>query len=138
MPRQHTLAVLIAMQDFYLEDVLKFIGYKAPANYAPKQAENGKTSGALARLQAAATEQAIMDAFLTGGEDHWQQLLEVTGAQEGGGNPVSINATHAATGVAKLHYRLYSSHRQLLNPNWGSFKGGVRIEHLSVSARICW
>lgn len=89
----------INMQDFYLEDVLKFIGYKAPANYAPKEPENGKRSGPRARLQAAATEQAIMDAFLTGSEDKWQRLLEVTGAQEGGGHPASINASHAATGL---------------------------------------
>ena len=93
------------LQDFYLEDVLKFVGYRAPANYAPQLAEEGKASGALGRLQAAATEQAIMNAFLTGGEDSWQKLLEVTGTQEGGGNPACINASHAATGNADLHSR---------------------------------
>lgn len=49
-----------------------------------------------------------MDAFLTGGEDSWQKLLEVTGASEGGGNPACINATHAATGESFHHLRLES------------------------------
>ena len=93
----------LCWQDLYLEDILKFIGYKAPGSYSQ---ESGTSSGnssrdaPLVRLQAAATEQAIMDAFLKGDEGSWERLLEVTGAQEGSGNPACINVAHLATGEA--------------------------------------
>lgn len=91
-----------ALQDFYLEDILKFIGYKAPDNYNQDKAGAGSEGSSaerpLARLQRVATEQAIMDAFLKGDEASWGRLLEVTGAQEGSGNPACINAAHPATG----------------------------------------
>ena len=89
-------------QDFYLEDILKFIGYKAPDNYNQDRAgagsEGSSAEGPLARLQRVATEQAIMDAFLKGDEASWGRLLEVTGALEGSANPACINAAHPATG----------------------------------------
>ena len=92
----------LCVQDFYLEDILKFIGYKAPDNYTEDRAGTGSdgkgTEGPLARLQRVATEQAIMDAFLKGDEGSWGRLLEVTGAQEGSANPACINAAHPATG----------------------------------------
>ena len=90
------------LQDFYLEDVLKFIGYQAPDSHHQDEAE--KDSGGkgmddpLAKLQRSATEQAIMDAFLKGDEGSWERLLEVTGAHEGSGNPACINVAHQATG----------------------------------------
>ncbi|KAL3133848.1 hypothetical protein ABBQ32_008317 [Trebouxia sp. C0010 RCD-2024] len=94
------------VQDFYLEDILKFIGYKAPDNYNQDKAGAGSEGNSaerpLARLQRVATEQAIMDAFLKGDEDSWGRLLEVTGAQEGSGNPACINVAHPATGATAL------------------------------------
>ena len=99
------LFALPILQDFYLEDILKFIGYKAPDNYSEDRAaaaaagsDGSSAEGPLARLQRVATEQAIMDAFLKGGEGSWGRLLEVTGAQEGSANPACINAAHPATG----------------------------------------
>ena len=98
------LFALQTLQDFYLEDILKFIGYKAPDNYSDDRAaagsDGGSAEGALARLQRVATEQAIMDAFLKGDEGSWGRLLEVTGAQEGSANPACINAAHPATGCS--------------------------------------
>lgn len=93
----------LCLQDFYLEDVLKFIGYKAPDSHhhqdkAEADSNGDSTNGPLARLQRSATEQAIMDAFLKGDEGSWERLLEVTGAQEGSGNPACINVAHQATG----------------------------------------
>ena len=94
--------IRFCLQDFYLEDILKFIGYKAPDNYNQDRAgagsEGSSAEGPLARLQRVATEQAIMDAFLKGDEASWARLLEVTGAQEGSANPACINAAHTATG----------------------------------------
>ncbi len=52
----------------------------------------------LNQQQTAVVEQAIMDAFLKGDESSWERLLEVTGAQEGTGNPACINVAHQATG----------------------------------------
>lgn len=93
----------VYLQDFYLEDILKLIGYKAPDDYSLARAaaagsQGNSEEGPLARLQRAATEQAVMDAFLKGDEGSWGRLLEVTGAQEGSGNPACINASHPATG----------------------------------------
>ena len=89
-------------QDFYLEDVLKFIGYKAPDSFTQDSTagslSNGTSSAPVSRQQTAAVEQAIMDAFLTGDEGSWGRLLEITGAQEGSGNPACINVAHQATG----------------------------------------
>jgi len=90
------------LQDFYLEDVLKFIGYKAPDIYTQESHENrfsnGGTSALLSGQQKGVIEQAIMDAFLKGEEGSWERLLEVTGAQEGAGNPACLNVAHQATG----------------------------------------
>lgn len=100
----HTHTVLTSalptLQDFYLEDILKFIGYKAPDKYSEDKggSQGSNAEGALARLQRVATEQAIMDAFLKGDEGSWGRLLEVTGAQGGSPNPACINAAHPATG----------------------------------------
>ena len=84
---------------------MKFVGYKAPDSYSQDIApsSNGhRTDAPLAKLQKAATEQAIMDAFLKGEEESWERLLEVTGAQEGSGNPACINVAHQATGMTLL------------------------------------
>ncbi len=86
------------MQDFYLEDVLKFIGYKAPDNYTEESHENRLSNAPLSGQQTGVIEQAIMDAFLEGGEGSWERLLEVTGTQEGAGNPACLNVAHQATG----------------------------------------
>ena len=86
------------MQDFYLEDVLKFIGYKAPDNYTPASHENRLSEAPLGGQQKGVIEQAIMDAFLKGDEGSWERLLEVTGAQEGAGNPACLDVAHQATG----------------------------------------
>lgn len=82
--------------------MLKFIGYKAPDSFTQDSTagplSNGTSSAPLSRQQTALVEQAIMDAFLTGDEGSWGRLLEVTGAQEGAGNPACINVAHQATG----------------------------------------
>ena len=87
------------MQDFYLEDILKFIGYTAPEDPPHGYADSSRGKGsALSRLQTATVEQAIMDAFLKGEEGCWQRLLQVTGAEQGGQDTALINVTHPATG----------------------------------------
>ncbi len=90
------------LQDFYLEDVLKFIGYKAPDNYTQESHDNRLSNGGmtapLSGQQKGVIEQAIMEAFLKGDEGSWERLLQVTGAQEGAGNPACLNVAHQATG----------------------------------------
>ncbi len=90
------------LQDFYLEDVLKFIGYKASDNYTQESHDNRLSNGGmtapLSGQQKGVIEQAIMEAFLKGDEGSWERLLQVTGAQEGAGNPACLNVAHQATG----------------------------------------
>ena len=92
------------MQDLYLEDILKLIGYNAPDDYTPDSTgiEGGSSTakGALSRLQTATTEQAIMDAFLQGDEDSWERLMELTGAQGGTQDTALVNVAHPSTGEA--------------------------------------
>ena len=83
------------MQDFYLEDILKLIGYNAPDDYTRDSI--GIEDG-LSRLQTATTEQAIMDAFLQGDEDSWDRLMELTAAQDGTQDTAMINVAHPSTG----------------------------------------
>ncbi|KAL0028223.1 hypothetical protein WJX79_002624 [Trebouxia sp. C0005] len=94
------------VQDFYLEDVLKFIGYKASDNYTQDSHDiklsNGEATAPLTGQQKGVIEQAIMDAFLKGDEGSWERLLEVTGAQEGAGNAACLNVAHQATGATAL------------------------------------
>ena len=94
----------LMMQDLYLEDILKLIGYNAPDDYIPDSIGNedsGSTAkGALNRLQTATIEQAIMDAFLTGDEDSWDRLIELTGAQGGTQDTALVNVAHPSTGDA--------------------------------------
>ncbi len=85
-----------------MEDVLKFIGYKAPDSHTQdshdNRLSNGGTTAPLTGQQKGVIEQAIMDAFLNGDEGSWERLLEVTRAQEGAGNPACLNVAHQATG----------------------------------------
>ncbi|KAL0045428.1 hypothetical protein WJX82_006305 [Trebouxia sp. C0006] len=90
------------VQDFYLEDVLKFIGYKAPDNYTPDSHDSRLSNAPLSAQQKGVIEQAIMDAFLKGEEGSWERLLEVTGAQEGAGDSACLNVAHQATGATAL------------------------------------
>lgn len=107
------------MQDFYLEDVLKFIGYKASDNYTQDSHDiklsNGEATAPLTGQQKGVIEQAIMDAFLKGDEGSWERLLEVTGAQEGAGNAACLNVAHQATGEMGYEWCIESeySHQSL-------------------------
>ena len=85
-----------------MEDVLKFIGYKAPDNYTPDSHDSRLSNAPLSAQQKGVIEQAIMDAFLKGEEGSWERLLEVTGAQEGAGNSACRNVAHQATGEMGL------------------------------------
>ena len=99
------------LQDFYLEDILKFIGYTPPdsssaapvavaaANQTPAAAAAAKAADVPSE-QRAAVEAAIMHAFLDGDDASFDQLMEATGADMMAQDPASAatNIAHARTG----------------------------------------
>lgn len=97
------------LQDLYLEDILKFIGYTPPDSSSaapPAAAKQTPAAAAAAKAaavppeQRAAVEAAIMAAFLNGDDASFDQLMEATGADMMAQDPASAatNIAHACTG----------------------------------------
>ncbi|BDA50474.1 3'-5' RNA helicase YTHDC2 [Coccomyxa sp. Obi] len=102
--------------DMYLEDVLRLIGYQdallgqhngGPGRRGPpgiQQPAPGKAAADIPKEQREAIESAIMQAFLHGSDEHFDFLLEMTGANSMDEADASgcVNVVHSSTGATAL------------------------------------